>query len=118
MPETTDVVNSAGLLLTRFLKHGPSSSTHAAEMADAVFETIDPVIPRPSDVANRYKETCEIYLSRVIQERGIPKSYVFSADVALPNIARPDAADANKKFDLIVPQLRASCGWCVETFTS
>jgi hypothetical protein len=116
MPETTDVVNSAGLILARFLKYGPSSPTHASELADAIFDTFDPIIPRPADVSSRYKETCEYYFSRVIQERGIPKSAVFSAEVNLPKLAVPSKLDADKAFDLIVPQLRASCGWCVENF--
>lgn len=118
MPESTDVVNSGGLILAQFLKYGPSSPTHASEMADVVFDTIDPILPRPAAVSSRYKEMCEYYLSRVIQERGIPKSAVFSAEVNLPKPAVPSKPDADKAFNLVLPQLRASCRWCVENFTN
>jgi len=118
MAETLDIVNLAGGILTKFLKSGPISPNHVTETTEAIFATIDQIIPRPADAAQRYREACEDYLSKVTQARGIPTRAVFGNDVTQTNIVSSSGPGIAEKFDALLPQIRERCDWCAKNYAS
>jgi len=114
--DVTGQVQAFGQELAAFATTGPNSSTHTAEIKERVGDFIAANAATAESAVQTYRQSCEAFLARVIEARGLPVASIGSTYV---ESGEREPSSVNKtvteRFDELLPSLRNLLEECVGT---
>jgi hypothetical protein len=111
-----DSVQSVGEVLSEFLKEGPQSLNHTAQIKDQISQIISETIIDSSESTEIYSNGCKDFLDKVIKSKGIPTRGIISEDSDRPSTVSSSGNQVATIFDTLIPKIMERYAYCVENY--
>jgi hypothetical protein len=103
--EPREAIQAAGKILTGFLKSGPRSTSHLNGIQEQIAKIVSPIVTTSEKATENYAATCEGFLEKVKQVRGVP-TRVISGDSGSGSDTVSSSGDhISKKFPALLPSI-------------
>jgi hypothetical protein len=116
MRDTKETVEAIGGLLIQFLKSGPTSSRHIAEIKAQISAIAISIAISPDDATANYERVSQEFLDNIRMVRGLPTRTIMCGDSKETGLVSSSGSHIAQKFDLLLPNIADRFAWCVKNY--
>lgn len=116
MVEGQEVAKAVGEALSAFVRGGPQSPLHAAELGIDIVAAVRAACVSVDDATASYKQTCEDTFRKIVAVRGMPTAAIVSTGVAQPDLVSSSGKLIADHFDELRPNIQERLTWCVQEY--